>query len=123
MDDKHRLHAAAVGLIVSALMSGFAMVALIFSDPPPKRHQILRAWAEKALTVAAVTFGAPICAPWAADAVNGAISLLPMKLGFKVDQLTAVALLASLSVVLIANPDARARLRAWLRGRNAEAVQ
>ncbi|PZR36505.1 hypothetical protein [Caulobacter segnis] len=117
MDDKHRLHAAAVGLIVSALWAGFAMVAFIFGEPPPGRRKVIQVACEKILTVLAVTFAAPIAAPWAADLVNWALGLVPIKIGFKVDQLTAVALLASLTVLLIANPDARARVFAWLKGK------
>lgn len=119
MDDKHRLHAAAVGLIVSALWAGFQMVAVILGEPPPGRRKVIRHALEAALTIAAVTFVAPLCAPWAAAAVNGALELSPLKLGFQVDQLTAVALVASLSVLLIANPDARGRVVAWLRGKLA----
>lgn len=117
MDDKHRLHAAAVGLIVSALWAGFAMVAFIFGEPPPGRRKVIRAALEKILTVIGVTFAAPLCAPWAADAVNWALGLSPVKIGFKVDNLTAVALLASLTVLVIANPEARGRLFSWLKGR------
>ena len=123
MDDKHRLHAAAVALIVSALWAGFAMVALIFGEPPPGRRKVIQHALEKFLTVATITFGAPICAPWAADLVNWAIGLSPIKLGFKVDHLTAVALLASLTVLLIANPEARGRLFAWLKGKVPGVVQ
>lgn len=117
MDDKHRLYDAAVGLIVSGLWAGFAIVALIFGDPPPKRRKVIQTTLEKGLTVIGVTFAAPLCAPWADDAVNWVLSLSPVKVGFKVDELTGVALLASLTTVLIANPDARARLVAWVRGR------
>ncbi len=123
MDDKHRLHAAAVALIVSGLWAGFKMVAFIFGEPPPGRRKVIRVALEAVLTVAAVTSAAPICAPWAADFVNGALGLLPFKLGFKVDHLTAVALLASLTVLLIANPEARARLLGWLKARVPEATR
>jgi hypothetical protein len=117
MDDKHRLHAAAVGLIVSALWAGFQMVAVVLGEPPPGRRKVIRHALETALTIVAVTFVAPLCAPWAAQAVNGVLALAPFKLGFKVDQLTAVALVASLSVLLIANPDARGRAVGWLRAK------
>lgn len=117
MDDKHRLHAAAVGLIVSALWAAFKMTAFILGDPPPGRRKVIRHVLEAVLTIVTVTFVAPLCAPWAADAVNGALALVPFKLGFKVDQLTAVAMVASLSVLLIANPDARRRVVAWLRAK------
>lgn len=115
MDDKHRLQAGAVAFIVSALWAGFQMVAFIFGEPPPERRPVIRRVLEAILTVASVTFAAPICAPWAADLVNWALGLSPVKVGFKVDHLTAVALLASLTVLLIANPDARARVFAWLK--------
>jgi hypothetical protein len=117
MDDKHRLHAAAVAAIVSALWAGFATVAFIFGEPPPGRRKVIQHACEKVLTILAVTFAAPLCAPWAADLVNGAIGLIPLKLGVKVDHLTAVALLASAAVLMIANPEARGRLVAWLKGR------
>lgn len=55
MDDKHRLHAAAVGLIVSALWAGFAMVAFIFGEPPPGRRKVIRA-ALDALGLHAIPF-------------------------------------------------------------------
>ncbi|USQ97227.1 hypothetical protein [Caulobacter sp. RL271] len=126
MDDKHRLHAAAVALIVSTLWAGFKMVAFIFGEPPPGRRKVIQQALEAVLTIASVTAAAPLCAPWAADAVNWALSLVnlisPVKVGFKVDHLTAVALLASLTVLLIANPDARARLFAWIKGKVAPGV-
>jgi hypothetical protein len=115
MPDKSPLHAWLVGLAVAALWAAMQMVAVIFADPPNKRSYILRSFVEKTLAMIAASLAARISAPWATEAANAVIAWLPLKTGFQVDPLTAAAVVAVVTLTLIADPTARAKALSWLR--------
>jgi phage terminase large subunit-like protein len=117
MDVKNRAQAALVGLAVAALYAGFALVAFIFAEPPPDKRKVTRAVAEKVLVVFSGAGLAMLSAPWAADLTNAVLAMSPVKLAFKVDPMTAAAVVSGLTVVLIADPTARQRLFAWVKAK------
>jgi phage tail sheath gpL-like len=115
MPDKNTPHAWLVGLAVAALWAAMQMVAVIFADPPNKRSYIIRAFLEKVLAMGAATFAARISAPWATQAANGVISWVPFKTSFQVDPLTAAAVVAVVTLTLIADPAARSKALALIK--------
>lgn len=117
MVDKHRAQAALAGAAVAVLWAGFNMVAVLFAEPPPTRREVLKALAQKALAVVAGATFAMLSAPWATEAANWMLGLSPLKVGFKVDSMTAAAVVSGLTVVLIADPTARQRLLTWLKAK------
>lgn len=117
MPDKNPLHAWLVGLGVAALWAAMQMVAVLFADPPNKRSYVMRVLLEKTLAMIAASFAARLSAPWATEAANGVIAWLPLKTGFQVDPLTAAAVVAVVTLTLIADPTARAKLFALFQSR------
>ena len=113
--DKPRLHLMAAGGVVAMLLLMMHMIPVVFAEPPHPLKAVLRALLTKVVGGVAAVIAAVYSAPWAADLFNGAIGILPFKSPVTVDPITAAAVVAVITMTLIADPTARQKLFEVLR--------